>query len=305
MADERRTTGGWVGAEEGTGQGNGRPRPICFISDFGVSGDFVGSCKGVMVGISPAAPIVDISHDIPEFSIVRGAEVLEHATRYMPGGAVYLAVVDPGVGTQRRALAIETSSGEYLVGPDNGLLVPAADSLGGVARAVRLDNEAYHLKPVSNTFHGRDIFAPAAAHLAGSVPLGELGEPVDPSELERVTLPGIERNEDGFSAEILDIDRYGNARLSARPEDLGLEYGAALSIRVRDEKSMRVRFVDAFGASKSGDLVLVPDSHWRLSLAVNRGNAANALFLNLGDRVHLRFASDEASQERAADETGR
>jgi S-adenosylmethionine hydrolase len=266
------------------------------MSDFGIAGDFVGSCKGVMVGIAPAAPLVDISHDIPEFQVTQGAEVLQHATRYMPAGAVYLAVVDPGVGTQRRALALEAGGGEYLVGPDNGLLIPAAEALGGIARVVHLTERRYQIEPVSNTFHGRDVFAPAAAYLAAGVELAKLGEEVDPATLKRVTLPGAERDGGVLVAEIIDIDRYGNARLSATHEDLGLEYGSRLSVRLRDEKSMKISYEETFGSAKVGDLVLVPDSHWRLSLAVNKGHAASALFLSLGDKVRLELPEGDRDE---------
>src|SRR5215212_12161845 len=151
-------------------------RLICFLSDFGLAEDFVGTCKGVMLGIAPGVAVVDLTHEVPGFDVEVGAEVLQHATRYMPEDTVYLAVVDPGVGTERRALALRANSGALLVGPDNGLLVPAAEDLGGISEAVTLTNGRYHVHPVSNTFHGRDVFSPAAAHLAAGVKLSEMGE---------------------------------------------------------------------------------------------------------------------------------
>src|ERR687894_3017863 len=129
-------------------------RPIFFLSDFGLADDFVGTCKGVMLGIAPGVAVVDLAHDVPGFEVEAGAEILQHATRYMPDDAIYLAVVDPGVGTERRALALRTEKGAYLVGPDNGLLVPAAEALGGVWEVALLNNERFHVQPVSNTFHG-------------------------------------------------------------------------------------------------------------------------------------------------------
>ena len=146
-------------------------RPVCFLSDFGLADDFVGTCKGVMHRIAPGLSIVDLTHEVPDFGIETGAELLQHVTRYMPADAVYLAVVDPGVGTERRGIALRTGSGALLVGPDNGLLGAAAESLGGISGAVDLTEEHFHLHPVSNTFHGRDVFAPVAAHLAGGVGL--------------------------------------------------------------------------------------------------------------------------------------
>src|ERR671910_3206420 len=137
-------------------------RPICFLSDFGLADDFVGTCKGVMLGIAPGVAIVDLAHELPGFEVEVGAEILQHATRYMPEDAVYLAVVDPGVGTERRGLARRGESGGFFVGGDNRLLLPAAKALGGIRRAVHLTNQRYYVKPVSNSFHGRDIFSPVA-----------------------------------------------------------------------------------------------------------------------------------------------
>jgi len=262
-------------------------RPICFLSDFGLADDFVGTCKGVMLGVAPGLTIVDLTHDVPGFAVKAGAEILEHATRYMPTDSVYLAIVDPGVGTKRQALALRTDRDALLVGPDNGLLVRAADALGGVAEAVVLDNPDYHVHPVSNTFHGRDVFAPAAAHLAAGTALAQLGKSVAPASLVR-----LEGSEDSgnsgetLEAGIISIDRFGNARLSLAYEDSGLKYGDWLRIDAGDGQ-MSVKYVETFGSSKAGELVLVPDSHWRLSLSINTGNASQALALKLGDRVRL------------------
>ena len=263
-------------------------RPICFLSDFGLADDFVGTCKGVMLGIAPGVTVVDLAHEVPGFEVESGAEVLEHATRYMPDDAVYLAVVDPGVGTERRAIALRAGSGALLVGPDNGLLVPAAEALGGISEAVLLTDGRYHLHPVSNTFHGRDVFSPVAAHLAAGVELSELGETADPSSLARLSLSGVEEDPArGVEARIIAIDRYGNARLSVAQEDSGLEYGAVLGVDVGDGE-MAVRYLEAFGSARAGELVLVPDSHWRLSLAINKGNAAHALSLKTGGEVRIK-----------------
>jgi len=267
-------------------------RPVCFLSDFGLADDFVGTCKGVMLSVAPGLTIVDLTHDVPGFGVGAGAEILEHATRYMPRDSVYLAIVDPGVGTERRGLALRTERGALLVGPDNGLLVRAAESLGGIAETVVLDNPGYHVHPVSNTFHGRDVFAPAAAHLAAGTALAQLGKSVAPDSLVR--LEGYEGS--GGSGEVLEagiisIDRFGNARLSLAYEDLGLKYGDWLRIDAGDGQ-MSVRYVETFGSSKAGELMLVPDSHWRLSLSINRGNASQALALKLGDRVRLLRTED-------------
>ena len=263
-------------------------RPICFISDYGLTGVLAGTCRGVIAGIASRSPIIDVTHSVPEFDVVRGAETMRHATRYMPEDAVYLAVIDPGDKTKRRALAAEVRSGAYLVGPDNGLLLPAAEALGGIARVVHLTNPRYHVQPVSSTFHGRDVFSPVAAHLAAGADLDDLGESVVPASMASLDFPGFRREADGgLAAEIINIDRFGNARLSVMQEDLDLRYGTPLEIGVRDEV-IQARYVETFGTAEDGDLVVVADSHWRLSLAVNKGNAARALLLSLGEEVRLK-----------------
>ena len=274
-------------------------RPICFLSDFGLVDDFVGTCKGVMLSIAPGVAIVDLTHEVPGFEVEVGAEILQHATRYMPGDTVYLAVVDPGVGTERWALALRTENGAFLVGPDNGLLVPAAEALGGILEVVLLTNRRYHVHPVSNTFHGRDVFSPAAAHLAAGVGVWELGEAADPSSLVSLNLPGVEEEGvgEGVTARIISLDRFGNARLSVMQEESGLEYGTALKIDAGDGE-MPVRYLETFGAAKAGELVLVPDSHWRLSLAINKGNAAHALGLKVGGTVRMTPPARGSEDER-------
>ena len=234
------------------------------------------------MGIAPGVSIIDVTHSIPEFDVVRGAETLRHATGYMPDDAVYLAVIDPVDKPVRRELAAETGSGAYLVGPDNGLLLPAAEVLGGVRRAVSLTNREYHLHPVSHSFHGRDVFSPVAAHLAVGASLGDLGEDVAPTSLSHIDFPGARKDGDCLVAEIIDIDSFGNARLSATSRDLDLEVGGELFLAT---------YVQTFGASDTGDLVLLTDSHWRLSLAVNRGNASRALLLSPGDGIRIRQAT--------------
>jgi S-adenosyl-L-methionine hydrolase (adenosine-forming) len=262
-------------------------RPVCFLSDFGLADDFVGTCKGVMLSIAPGLSIVDLTHAVPDFGVEAGAEILQHATRYMPADTVYLAVVDPGVGTGRRGLALRTEDGAMLVGPDNGLLALAAESLGGVSGAVALTRERFHLHPVSNTFHGRDVFAPVAAHLAAGVGFSDLGEDVEPSTLTRPGAAGVLVDKGGgLVASILSIDHFGNARLSVMQKESGLEYGDALAVDVGDGE-MSVRYVQTFGSARAGELILVPDSHWRLSLAINKGSAGRALALKVGGKVRL------------------
>ena len=264
-----------------------RMRPVCFISDYGLTDVLVGTCKGVMNDVAPGATIIDVTHTVPEFDVIRGAETLRHVTRYMPEDSVHLAVVDPGDKTKRHALAAEVRSGAYLVGPDNGILLPAAEALGGIVRAVQLTNPRYHVHPVSSAFHGRDVFSPVAAHLAAGANLADLGEGVTPASMVSLDFPGFRREPGGgVAAEIINIDRFGNARLSVMQEDLDLPYNTPLKIGLRDEV-IEARYVETFGSAEDGDLVAVSDSHWRLSLAVNKGNAARALLLSVGEKIRL------------------
>ncbi|MGH3086802.1 MAG: SAM hydrolase/SAM-dependent halogenase family protein [Rubrobacteraceae bacterium] len=262
-------------------------RTICFLSDFGLADDFVGTCKGVMLRIAPGAQILDLAHQVPNFAVEAGAEILQHATRYMPQDAVYLAVVDPGVGTERREISLQTASGALMVGPDNGLLVPAAEALGGIPSAVEITNDEYKVHPVSSTFHGRDVFAPAAAHLASGLDPLELGDEISPASLRPLSIVEDEARDGEISARVIDVDRFGNARLSVREESSGLGYGDKLKLDVGDG-DMAIRYVETFGAAGAGELILVPDSHWRLSVSINKGNATQALALSVGSRVRLK-----------------
>src|SRR5207237_739042 len=178
----------------------------------------VGTCHGVMKRIAPDVQIIDITHGIEPHQVLQGALVLAATLQYMPIG-VHLAVVDPGVGGVRRPLALRDGEGRLYVGPDNGLLLPAAERYGGVAAAHELANPSYALGHVSRTFHGRDLFSPAAAHLALGVPLGELGPPIDPGELVRLEIPQPERIAGGIRATVLAVDRFGNAALNLTRDD--------------------------------------------------------------------------------------
>src|SRR5579862_3815041 len=194
---------------------------ITFLTDFGLEDDFVGTCHGVMKRIAPAAEIIDITHGVRPGRILQGALVLANTLPYMPEG-VHLAVVDPGVGGSRRALVLRDAEGRLYVGPDNGLLLPAADRFGGVAAAHELANPAYALGPVSRTFHGRDLFSPAAAHLALGVPPAELGPPLDPDALVRLDVPRPEIGPSRIRATVLAVDRFGNVALNVlRDEQIG------------------------------------------------------------------------------------
>ena len=267
-------------------------RPITFLSDYGLGDEFVGVVHGVIAGICPAARIIDLGHGVPRQNVQTGALMLARALPVVPAG-VHLAVVDPEVGARRRAVALRTSEDErLLVGPDNGLLLPAAEKFGGVAEAVEISASPWRLEPVSATFHGRDVFAPVAARLARGEPLSEAGAPLEPGEL--VALEQTEaRHEDGaLVAHVVGTDTFGNAMLDAGHEDLlssGLKLGDAIAARTA---SRRVRGVLArtFSDVARGALLVYEDAGGSLALAVNGGDAAALLGLHTGDEVRLERA---------------
>jgi S-adenosyl-L-methionine hydrolase (adenosine-forming) len=259
---------------------------ITFLTDFGLQDDFVGTCHGVMKRIAPDADIVDITHGIGPQQVLQGALVLAATLSYMPEG-VHLAVVDPGVGTERKALALRGGDGRLYVGPDNGLLVPAAERLGGVVGAWELENRAFRLEPVSRTFHGRDLFAPAAAHLAAGLDPASLGAALDPASLVRLDVP-VAVTGDGFvHAHVLIVDRFGNIQLNLTADDLsrvGIEPGTRVEIELglqRFYASAATTFADV----RVGDIVLYEDAYGNVALAINAGNAAEMLAARPGDEV--------------------
>jgi S-adenosyl-L-methionine hydrolase (adenosine-forming) len=248
---------------------------ITFLSDFGLADDFVGTCHAVMKRIAPEAQIIDLTHGIRPQEVLQGAFVLANTLPYAPAG-VHLAIVDPGVGGGRRALVLEADGGRRFVGPDNGLLLPAAERLGGIRAAHEITNPAYALTPVSATFHGRDVFSPAAAHLALGLPAAELGPPIDPEGLVRLEVPEPELSERRILATCLYVDRYGNMQLNVTREQLetlGIVPGRRLRVGIGGEQVEAVA-VRTFADAERGQLMLYEDSYRNVALAVSRGNAA-------------------------------
>src|SRR5262245_53939781 len=215
------------------------PRFVSFLSDYGSADEFAGVCRAVMLGLAPGLTVVDITHDIPAHDVRAGALALVRAVQYLPDGIV-LAVVDPGVGTDRRMIAVEVEDGVFL-GPDNGLLAPAVAMVGGAARAFSLTNEELHLASPGPTFAGRDILAPVAGHLASGTPIDALGEEIDPIGMVP-GLVGLPTEEDGaLVGEIWWVDRFGNCQLNIDPEELGahgVAVGGSLELRFRDQARM-------------------------------------------------------------------
>ncbi len=267
-------------------------RPISFLSDYGLSDEFVGVVHGVIAGICPEARVIDLGHGIPRHDVQAGALALVRALPYVPAG-VHLAVVDPEVGARRRAIALRTADEDrFLVGPDNGLLIPAAERFGGVAEAVEISSSPWRLEPVSATFHGRDVFAPVAARLACGAPLASAGEPVESGELVVLVRSEPRQEEDALVVHVVGTDTFGNAMLDAAHDDLmgsGLRLGDAVAARAGGR---RVRGVVArtFSDVGSGDLLVYEDAGGALALAVNGGDAAALLGLRAGDEVRLERA---------------
>lgn len=258
---------------------------ITFLSDYGLDDDFVGVCHGVIARIAPEVRVIDVTHGIARHDIRSGALVLRRALPYMPAG-VHLAVVDPGVGGTRRAVALRCADGErMLVGPDNGLLTPAAARLGGVVEAVDVGRSPLRLRPLSTSFHGRDIFAAVAAHLACGSALGDAGEPLEPGELMQLELPRA-RIEDGrVVAHVLHADRYGNVVLDVEHEELagsGLKLGRAVTIN-----GERALYATTFADVPAGELLLYEDGYRMLSLAINQGSALDALGLAFDAEIQI------------------
>jgi S-adenosylmethionine hydrolase len=264
-------------------------RPITFLSDYGLGDEFVGVVHGVIARVCPDARVIDLGHGVPRQDVRAGALMLARALPYVPAG-VHLAVVDPEVGAQRRAVALRTAADErLLVGPDNGLLVPAAERFGGVAEAVDISASSWRLEPISATFHGRDVFAPVAARLACGEPLASAGAPLEPGELVVLEQTRPRQEDDALVAHVVGTDGFGNVMLDAAHSDLmerGLKLGDPVAARAAGR---RVRGVLArtFSDVGLGALLVYEDAGGALSLAVNGGDAAALLGLRAGDEVRL------------------
>ena len=260
---------------------------VTFLSDFGLQDDFVGTCHGVIKRIAPEAEIIDITHGIPRMQILQGALVLANTVPYMPVG-VHLAVVDPGVGSQRRAVVLRDEEGRHYVGPDNGLLVPAAER-AGIAVAHELANPDYALDSVSRTFHGRDLFAPAAAHLSRGIAIDELGPPLAPDALVRLDLPEPELGQSRIGACVLYVDSFGNIALNLTREHAtaaGIVPGTQVELELAGERVYAVA-ARTFADARPGDIILYEDSYRNMSVAISGGNAAEMLHARAGQSLRI------------------
>ncbi|MBA2569707.1 MAG: SAM-dependent chlorinase/fluorinase, partial [Chloroflexi bacterium] len=265
---------------------------VSLLTDFGSRDPSGGIMRGVVLAIAPDALIVDISHDVDKFQVADGALLLWCALPYLPIGS-HVAVVDPGVGTERRGVALETARGDFLIGPDNGLLLPGAARLGGVVRSHVLDNPQYRLPVVSSSFHGRDLFAPAAAHLASGVPLETLGRPIDPVDLVSLDWAEPTVTDGQLSTRVIYVDTFGNVKLGALGGDLQDAFAPLGPTEPMDlylgtgGRSLSVGWARTFGDVAVGEPLLYEDSYGRLCLAVNQGSFVDLLPVTAGAEVTI------------------
>jgi S-adenosyl-L-methionine hydrolase (adenosine-forming) len=267
-------------------------RPITFLSDYGYEDEFAGVCRAVIARIAPDVTVIDLTHGISRHAVEQGARVLANALPYAPAG-VHLAVVDPGVGSPRRAVAARAATEDrVLVGPDNGLLWPALERLGGATEVVDISLSDLRLEPISATFHGRDVFAPVAAHLARGASLSDAGERIEASSLVRIETPEPMIEPGQVVAHVVSVDRFGNAALDLADEHLpqsGLRMGRPVTVEVSGSARDAV-FALTFADVPDGGLLLYEDSTGSLALAINRGDATTELGLETGAEVVLRPA---------------
>ena len=256
---------------------------VTFLSDYGRSDDFVGVCHAVIARIAPDVRVIDLTHDVARHDVRSAAVILRRALPFCPAG-VHLVVVDPGVGGTRRAVAIRVAEeGRILVGPDNGVLWPAAERFGGVVEVVDVAHSPHRLEPVSATFHGRDLFAPVAAHIAAGAPLGAAGEPIDPEDLIKLRLPTPQVDPERVYAHVLSTDTFGNVALDVTHAET-MAAGLRLGNRVR-VNGTPATYARTFEDVGPGELMLYEDAYRALALAINRGSAQEFLDLELDDEV--------------------
>jgi hypothetical protein len=262
---------------------------VTLLTDYGRDDDFVGVCHGVIRGIHPEAQIVDITHGIERYAVRQGALVLRNTLPYMPVG-VHVAVIDPQVGTERRALALRTVDGRILVGPDNGLLSLAWERCGGIDLAVDVTRSPHRLEPVSATFHGRDIFSPVAAHLARGAELADAGDQLDQDELQTAVLPDPRVENGTLVGHALVVDRFGNVALNVDHEDMagtGITLGGTVEIEAAGELYL-AKYAQTFADVRPGELLIYEDAYRTLAVAINRGDAAATLALRADAELRLR-----------------
>jgi S-adenosylmethionine hydrolase len=275
---------------------------VSMLTDWGLKDPYAAICHGVVLNIIPEALIVDITHEIEKYNIRHGALMLWQTLPYLPIGA-HMAVVDPGVGTHRRPIAIEAGRGDLLIGPDNGLLIPGAERLGGIMRVHVIDNVQYRLPILTSTFHGRDLFAPAAAHLALGVPLEAIGPEIDASELVQIDWPPVVVRDGELETTVIYTDDFGNLKLTGVTADIldaidGLKHGDQLDVRFAGRREpVRMPWAPTFGDVAARGYLVYEDSYGRLCVAQNQGSAAESLSVLEGTAVNIRRAGAAAHDD--------
>jgi len=257
---------------------------IALLSDFGLKDPYVAEMKAVVLGICPEARLVDISHEVEKFNIRMGAFVLASAAPCFPRGTVHVAVVDLGVGTKRRALLVEAKDA-FFVGPDNGLLILAAKKIG-IRRVYEITNRRFMLPSVSHTFHGRDVFAPAAAHLANGAKPSDFGSEIKDYMVPQFAKPRLTKK--ALLGEVLHIDDFGNIVTNisrAEFEKTGVREGAMVRFRLRDKEVIKLKFCSTYGEVPAGKSLALIGSHDFFEIAINQGNASKKLGVKVGNTV--------------------
>jgi len=269
---------------------------VTLLTDFGHRDPYVACLKGVMLSINPNLKIVDITHEVPKFNIRYGALILKNVVAFFPPQTIHMAVVDPGVGSGRRAIIVETEKGYFLVGPDNGLLYPAAIE-GGIKKVVEITNEDYFLKPASITFAGRDVFAPVAAYLTLGMPITRFGSEID--DMEKLLIPVPKFKGGNLEGEVIAIDSFGNIITNITQSYLikKLKVGNMISVNLKG-KEVSLPFVKTYSDVPKGNLLALIDSFGYFEISINMGSAADLLKVEVGDKITLALGGENNDSNR-------
>ncbi len=258
---------------------------IALLTDFGMKDPYVSAMKAVIKSINPNVDIIDISHDVESFSIFQASFVLAGASKFFPKGAVFVVVIDPGVGTSRRALIAKTCADKVYVAPDNGVLTLVIDQ-EGLCEAYEIMNENFMLKPVSKTFHGRDVFAPIAAYITLGVPLSFFGRKLSANSIKRIKVLKPKYMSHEVIGSLIHFDKFGNAITNIEADMVEwLDVGDQVKIIINDKLKLSLKYVESFGYVGEGEAALIKDSFGLLELVVNKGSAKDKYRLKLGSKI--------------------
>lgn len=258
---------------------------ITLTSDFGVQSQGVGIMEAVALEINPGAKVIHLMHGLPDFNLFYAARTMETAN-YLPIGC-HVCVVDPGVGTKRKPIIIETGRGDFLIGPDNGVLIPATRFLGGIKKAVKITNKKYMLHPVSPVFHGRDVFTPAAAYLSKGIKIEEFGKQINPKELAKAPYEEATAKRDRINAKIISINKFGSLHLNvmhAEWNKLNLRIGDLIKLSFKNN-SISIPYAVTFGDAGKGKPLILKDDYGRIEIALNQGSFKKKYKVEIGDSI--------------------